>query len=80
MCQHPCSDDLIHDCGKKCIEPCIICPHECTVDCDHVEICEKVCSDCDDVCIEDCQTKYPCGHFCIQICSEFCPKNCFICE
>jgi len=81
-CQEECFFQCAHKmCLKKCGEPCLPCREPCQWRCQHYE-CSKLCDEpCDrPKCIVPCPLKLPCGHPCIGLCGEACPKLCRVCD
>ena len=71
-----------NECSKKCGDPCDPCEEKCAWRCQHYE-CTKSCSElCDRPrCNEPCTKPLPsCGHPCIGLCGEPCPKKCRECH
>ncbi|XP_076454226.1 NFX1-type zinc finger-containing protein 1-like [Babylonia areolata] len=69
-------------CRKRCGEPCVSCKRPCVWRCPHLR-CTKKCSEpCDrDGCNKPCRKKLPkCGHTCIGLCGEPCPRLCRVCD
>jgi hypothetical protein len=81
-CQMKCQNKCAHSkCAKLCYEPCSPCLERCTWKCEHFE-CGKLCHElCDrPACDQPCRKKLKCGHECIGLCGEPCPKLCRICQ
>jgi len=81
-CNKPCRNHCIHNkCGNKCGEPCVPCMEDCQWKCKHFT-CKKKCSEmCDRPrCNSPCTKCLKCGHPCIGLCGEKCPKLCRICD
>ena len=82
-CTVKCSNYCEHnECSKKCGDPCDPCEEKCAWQCQHYE-CTKSCSElCDRPrCNEPCTKPLPsCGHPCIGLCGEPCPKKCRECH
>ncbi|CAF0742317.1 unnamed protein product [Brachionus calyciflorus] len=82
ICQSVCSNFCPHGtCSKPCGQPCTPCDRPCEYKCEHFS-CSKKCHEfCDrPVCNEPCKNKLKCGHNCIGICGEPCPKICRVCN
>lgn len=82
-CKEKCSNRCIHNyCGKQCGEECDFCAEDCEWRCEHFR-CDKICSSpCDRPrCSQPCKKFLPdCGHKCIGLCGEPCPKICRVCD
>ena len=82
-CTQPCSITCVHSkCPKRCGEKCTPCRERCSWQCEHKK-CNKVCYEiCDrEPCNEPCRrTIKKCGHPCVGLCGEQCPKLCRICN
>ncbi|XP_017560739.2 NFX1-type zinc finger-containing protein 1 isoform X2 [Pygocentrus nattereri] len=81
-CTRPCENRCIHSvCKKKCGQPCVPCVEPCEWRCPH-QSCTKLCHEpCDrPPCSEKCNKVLPCGHPCIGLCGDPCPKKCRICN
>ncbi|XP_029467093.1 NFX1-type zinc finger-containing protein 1 [Rhinatrema bivittatum] len=81
-CQRACQNRCIHSqCKKKCGETCIPCIEPCEWRCQHYQ-CSKLCSEpCDrPPCNVPCTKLLECGHPCIGLCGEPCPKKCRVCH
>ena len=81
-CMHKCSNYCPHSkCPKNCYEPCDPCAEPCQWNCDHLK-CTKKCGElcnrprCDMPCLE----RLKCGHPCIGLCGDKCPKLCRVCD
>jgi hypothetical protein len=82
-CMNKCKNQCKHSkCKKKCCEPCDPCMEDCSWKCQHKR-CNRKCNEiCDrEICEEACPKKIKkCGHPCIGVCGEPCPKLCRICH
>ncbi|CAF2465989.1 unnamed protein product [Rotaria sp. Silwood2] len=81
-CLRNCETRCVHSrCKKKCGELCTPCKEPCAYKCKHLA-CTRLCSEpCNrGPCNEPCDKKLTCGHDCIGICGEPCPKQCRICN
>ncbi|XP_030388737.1 NFX1-type zinc finger-containing protein 1 [Gopherus evgoodei] len=81
-CQQACQNRCIHSqCKKKCGEMCIPCMEPCEWRCQHYQ-CTKLCSEpCNRPrCDVPCTKLLRCGHTCIGLCGEPCPKKCRVCH
>ena len=81
-CLQACKNYCIHSrCPKKCYEPCDPCAEQCQWSCIHLK-CTRKCGElCDrPPCNEPCLKALRCGHPCIGLCGEKCPKLCRICN
>lgn len=81
-CEKLCNNSCIHsNCPKKCGEVCVPCKHKCAWNCPHKK-CTKLCGEmCDrGRCDKPCNKKLGCGHPCLGLCQESCPKLCRICQ
>ena len=81
-CQKDCENRCHHTvCPKKCGEPCVPCRMPCPWQCRHKR-CTRLCHEpCDrDRCDEHCRKILSCGHPCIGLCGEYCPRLCRICH
>ncbi|XP_064132257.1 NFX1-type zinc finger-containing protein 1 isoform X2 [Loxodonta africana] len=81
-CQRTCQNRCVHSqCKKKCGELCSPCVEPCVWRCQHYQ-CTKLCSEpCDrPPCYVPCTKLLPCGHPCIGLCGEPCPKKCRVCH
>uniref|UniRef100_A0A8C5MB86 NFX1-type zinc finger-containing protein 1 n=1 Tax=Leptobrachium leishanense TaxID=445787 RepID=A0A8C5MB86_9ANUR len=78
-CESKCSH--MKKCPSKCSDPCKPCRKLCGWNCKHKK-CTKLCLEpCDrDPCDETCQKALKCGHPCIGLCGEPCPKKCRTCN
>ena len=84
QCKANCDRPLFckhNKCEKKCGEPCDPCKEKCTWECQHYT-CTKLCGElCNRPrCNEPCTNLLPCGHPCIGLCGEICPKKCRECH
>ncbi|CAF0839837.1 unnamed protein product [Brachionus calyciflorus] len=82
----PCEKGCFYKCSHRfreisCHEPLMKCLKPCRNNCEHF-ICDKKCSDiCDrPPCNEQCPKRLKCGHQCIGICGEPCPRLCRLCD
>ena len=82
----PCFKGTLKRCNHKifeqsCYLPRSICKNTCINSCDHFK-CNNACSDlCDHPpCNEPCNKFLKCGHKCIGICGEPCPRLCRTCD
>ncbi|XP_076812987.1 NFX1-type zinc finger-containing protein 1-like isoform X2 [Clavelina lepadiformis] len=82
-CTQPCKTSCVHSrCYRLCLEACVPCIEPCQWKCEHFQ-CGKRCSEpCDrPPCNEPCKKRLKrCGHRCIGLCGEPCPKLCRICD
>ena len=81
-CEEPCNNYCFHSkCPKKCYEPCSPCMEPCTWRCPHF-LCTKPCGElCNrPPCNQPCEKTLKCGHPCIGLCGEPCPKKCRVCH
>ncbi|KAI4900627.1 hypothetical protein NFI96_021503, partial [Prochilodus magdalenae] len=81
-CTRPCENRCVHSvCKKKCGQPCAPCVEPCEWRCAH-QSCTKLCHEpCDrPPCTEKCDKVLPCGHPCIGLCGDPCPKKCRVCD
>ena len=82
-CKRPCENRCNHSyCPHRCDMPCIPCREPCMWKCEHHK-CTKRCGEiCDrEKCNEPCQRKpLKCGHQCVGVCGDFCPRLCRICD
>ncbi|XP_064399168.1 NFX1-type zinc finger-containing protein 1-like [Halichondria panicea] len=81
-CSKPCANFCTHRrCPRKCFEPCAPCMERCDWSCPHF-ICTQPCGmPCNrPPCNQPCRKYMLCGHRCIGICGEVCPKLCRICD
>uniref|UniRef100_A0A8C8S3M7 Zinc finger NFX1-type containing 1 n=1 Tax=Pelusios castaneus TaxID=367368 RepID=A0A8C8S3M7_9SAUR len=81
-CQQACQNHCIHSqCKKKCGEMCISCVEPCEWRCQHY-LCTKLCCEpCNRPrCDVPCTKVLRCGHPCIGLCGEPCPKKCRVCH
>ncbi|XP_075068955.1 NFX1-type zinc finger-containing protein 1-like isoform X2 [Mixophyes fleayi] len=82
FCSLTCEKKCFHSkCPKQCIEPCTPCIKLCGWGCMHKR-CTKLCWEpCDrEACEEPCRKTMKCGHLCIGLCGEPCPKKCRVCD
>ncbi|XP_069808099.1 NFX1-type zinc finger-containing protein 1 [Dendropsophus ebraccatus] len=81
-CKRICQNHCVHSqCKKKCGEACVPCIEPCNWRCDHY-VCSKLCYEpCDrPPCNVPCAKLLKCGHPCIGLCGEPCPKKCRVCH
>lgn len=81
-CQLPCENCCIHSqCMKKCGQACSPCIEPCAWQCEH-QSCSKLCHEpCDrPPCTQPCDKILGCGHPCIGLCGDKCPKKCRVCN
>lgn len=81
-CQRTCQNRCVHSqCKKKCGELCTPCVEPCIWRCQHYQ-CTKLCSEpCNrPPCYVPCTKLLACGHPCIGLCGEPCPKKCRVCH
>ncbi|XP_030275595.1 NFX1-type zinc finger-containing protein 1 isoform X4 [Sparus aurata] len=81
-CQRPCENFCIHSrCMKPCGQPCAPCIEPCAWQCAH-QSCSKLCHEpCDrPPCTQPCAKTLGCGHPCIGLCGDKCPRLCRICN
>ncbi|RCN33448.1 hypothetical protein ANCCAN_20731 [Ancylostoma caninum] len=92
-CPAPCLSSCKHqDCGssdqlqtikygRTCSQPCVLCPKLCDNSCQH-RSCGKKCYEVCDVkpCDQPCTQRLPCGHACLGMCNEPCPRLCGTCS
>ena len=81
-CQKQCNNYCPHSkCPKSCYEPCDPCREDYDWSCEHLQCtqkCGKICNQ--PPCNEPCHRLLPCGHQCIGLCGDTCPKLCRICH
>jgi hypothetical protein len=81
-CPRPCENACGHSiCQRKCGELCEPCREPCLWECEHF-VCGKLCGEiCDRPrCNKRCRKRLECGHPCIGLCGELCPKECRVCD
>ena len=82
-CDKECSRRCPHEkCTKRCSEPCGSCKQPCNWSCPHYQ-CNNLCWECvSRRCPHDAPRpqKLNCGHPCIGLCGETCPKLCGVCH
>ncbi|XP_067125252.1 NFX1-type zinc finger-containing protein 1-like [Centruroides vittatus] len=81
-CTRKCENSCKHSkCPKICGQQCKICKEECSWKCEHYR-CKQLCGElCDrPPCNKACHKILKCGHECIGLCGEPCPKLCRICN
>ncbi|XP_030846999.1 NFX1-type zinc finger-containing protein 1-like [Strongylocentrotus purpuratus] len=81
-CSRRCENRCQHSkCKKNCGEPCVPCAERCTWRCQHFRCGAKCGKPCDRrACNDPCTLLLKCGHPCIGLCGEPCPKKCRICD
>lgn len=82
----PCEKECFFRCKHRILEqscylPRSVCKKKCSYNCPHYK-CDKKCTDfCDrPACNEACEKLLKCGHKCIGICGEPCPRLCRVCD
>ena len=81
-CTAKCSNYCPHSkCPKNCYEPCDPCAEPCQWNCKHLK-CTKKCGElCNRPrCNMPCLKRLKCGHPCIGLCGDKCPKLCRVCD
>ncbi|CAF0975352.1 unnamed protein product [Rotaria sordida] len=81
-CSRQCEIRCVHSrCTRKCGDICTPCKEQCAYKCRHLN-CTRLCSEpCSrGPCNKPCNKKLKCGHYCIGICGEPCPRECRICD
>ncbi|TNV87514.1 hypothetical protein FGO68_gene11469 [Halteria grandinella] len=81
-CTQKCKTKCPHSkCSSECSKVCQLCQEPCKNACPHTK-CTKLCSEpCNrEPCNEKCDKKLKCGHPCIGLCGEKCPKVCKVCQ
>ena len=81
-CQKSCKNRCIHSkCIKLCGELCIPCNEPCEWRCQHYT-CNRYCHEsCDrPTCDRPCLKSLSCGHPCVGLCGEKCPRLCRVCD
>ena len=78
-CDWVCSHNI--KCPNKCSQECRQCAEDCTIKCPHMK-CPRSCfEECEDVkCDMPCKKALSCGHPCVGLCGEICPRLCPVCE
>lgn len=82
-CGKKCENECVHSkCKNKCGERCKPCMMKCAWKCEHYQctmLCGQPCDRprCDHPCTK---TLRKCGHPCIGMCGEPCPKKCRVCD
>lgn len=67
--------------GRDCSKLCALCVNNCSNKCAHRSCTLKCFEECNvKPCTEPCTDKLKCGHACLGICGEQCPKICGTCE
>lgn len=81
-CRQLCNNYCHHSqCRKLCYEPCIPCRELCQWKCKHYTCTAKCGEPCNRPrCNRPCTKSLKCGHPCIGLCGEECPKFCRICN
>jgi hypothetical protein len=81
-CEQKCRTRCFHSkCKLKCADPCMPCMKSCKWQCVHKKCTKRCYEKCDrEVCNEPCELKLNCGHQCIGLCGETCPRLCRICD
>ena len=81
-CTHPCNNSCVHShCPKKCYEPCDLCMEPCQWQCQHFKCTARCGERCNrPPCDLPCPEQLLCGHPCIGLCGEICPKKCRVCD
>ena len=81
-CTMSCNNFCVHSqCPKKCYEVCDPCMEPCQWQCEHFKCtqpCGKLCDH--PSCDMPCKKTLKCGHECIGLCGEKCPKDCRVCN
>ncbi|XP_065913575.1 NFX1-type zinc finger-containing protein 1-like isoform X1 [Dysidea avara] len=81
-CPKPCVNYCNHSrCTRRCSEPCVPCMEECQWKCKHyncTKLCGEMCSR--PRCNQPCPKRLKCGHLCIGLCGETCPRWCRKCH
>uniref|UniRef100_T1IT09 RZ-type domain-containing protein n=1 Tax=Strigamia maritima TaxID=126957 RepID=T1IT09_STRMM len=81
-CNEMCSTQCVHSrCQNRCGQSCKKCKERCAWRCTHLQCntkCGELCTR--DPCNVACQKVLICGHPCIGLCGEKCPKLCRICN
>ena len=81
-CLKECENRCCHSrCNRRCGYPCTPCRMPCIWQCQHHK-CTKRCGEiCDrEKCDKPCHKQLKCGHQCVGICGDFCPRLCRICD
>lgn len=81
-CEENCQNKCKHSrCTDPCGETCIPCQEHCEWQCPH-QVCRRACCQpCDrEPCKQPCKKELQCGHECIGLCGEPCPKKCRVCH
>lgn len=82
-CSLPCRNYCEHQkCKRSCGDPCEQCQDEYSWECQHQKLlvpCGEICAN-RTICEEPCPKKLTCGHSCIGVCGEKCPKLCRVCN
>lgn len=81
-CLKMCHNRCVHSrCTQSCGEMCIPCVEKCAWNCKHFQCTKRCYEPCDRRrCNEPCRIQLACGHRCIGLCGEPCPKKCRICN
>ncbi|KAM6946973.1 NFX1-type zinc finger-containing protein 1 isoform 1-T1 [Lycodopsis pacificus] len=81
-CRRPCQNCCVHsNCTKPCGQPCALCVEPCAWQCPH-QSCSMLCHEpCDRLpCDQPCAKTLDCGHRCIGLCGDKCPRKCRVCN
>ncbi|XP_047195262.1 NFX1-type zinc finger-containing protein 1 [Hippoglossus stenolepis] len=81
-CQRPCDNCCVHSkCMKPCGQSCTPCIEPCARQCRH-QRCSRLCHEpCDHPpCTQPCPKTLGCGHKCIGLCGDKCPRKCRFCN
>ena len=81
-CMQPCTNYCVHSrCPRRCYEPCDPCMEPCPWKCQHFKCTSKCGEMCNRPrCNVPCDKRLKCGHRCIGLCGEECPKLCRVCN
>ncbi len=81
-CLNQCMNKCVHSkCMEKCSKPCSQCLEECALKCNHKKCSKKCYEFCDiEPCNEPCENILKCGHLCLGLCGDPCPRFCRICH
>ena len=81
-CMAQCNNSCVHShCPKRCYEICTPCMEPCQWRCKHYKCtqrCGELCNR--PPCNKPCEKILKCGHPCISLCGETCPKFCRVCN
>ena len=82
VCKDPCKRRCSHrQCTNACSNSCLPCFKPCEWKCQHYKCTKRCGEDCDrPPCNQHCPKLLQCGHYCIGVCGEPCPKICKICH